>query len=378
MAGKDGKVTEAAKAKIKEYSGYLERQHKMEIIPSNFIKCNVCGKIKTVNDGGNFYQSESKLHAGCTAIYTSPTKDVSLKSYAPVCKGCLGVKLGDASSLSHLVECLQLLDKPYFESDWNKTVDMWAHRAKPISVLGKYSQTLSLNHKEKRFSDSDNTSDREEVFFDGQEVKLSKAAEKKLMATWGEGLTAYEYNFLDNEKYKIESSFENNDYGMNWIIEEVAWTALKIDKRKKDSKDYADLTTQMGKLMNDGSMKPVQSTGANAQEALTYGLLIKKFENERPTPDPDPLWADVDGIKFYIRVWFLGHLCALLGIKNAYSEEYYEELAKYTVDVVDDEESEFDDSEFDETDDIDDIDDEISNFDNIIDDDVDESGGEDE
>ena len=33
-------------------------------------------------------------------------------------------------------------------------------------------------------------------------------------------------------------------------------------------------------------------------------------------PEPDEAWQDVDGIRRYINVWFLGHLCKMMGIKK--------------------------------------------------------------
>ena len=63
----------------------------------------------------------------------------------------------------------------------------------------------------------------------------------------------------------------------------------------------------------------------------TFGTLIQKWENERPIPQPDPEFEDVDGIRRYVGAYFLGHLCKMMGIKNRYSAIYEEEMAKYTV-----------------------------------------------
>ena len=46
----------------------------------------------------------------------------------------------------------------------------------------------------------------------------------------------------------------------------------------------------------------------------------------------------MDNIGKYVRVWFFGHLCKALGIRNAYSEEYDEEIKKYTVERPDESE----------------------------------------
>ena len=38
-----------------------------------------------------------------------------------------------------------------------------------------------------------------------------------------------------------------------------------------------------------------------------------------------------DGIVKYISIWFLGHLCKMLGIKNAYCKMYERELEKMRI-----------------------------------------------
>ena len=69
-----------------------------------------------------------------------------------------------------------------------------------------------------------------------------------------------------------------------------------------------------------------------ASEQVTFGTLIKKFENEKPIPEPLPEWMDADWIRKYVVVWFFGNLCRMMGKENPYQEEYDEEMAKYTVD----------------------------------------------
>ena len=73
-------------------------------------------------------------------------------------------------------------------------------------------------------------------------------------------------------------------------------------------------------------------------------MKIKEWEDEEPISEPDERFRDVDGIKRYILVWFLGHFCKMMGVKNKYTEaleqDYEEEVSKYTVEppTFDDEE----------------------------------------
>ena len=55
------------------------------------------------------------------------------------------------------------------------------------------------------------------------------------------------------------------------------------------------------------------------------------FENEEPIPEPLPEWKDVDKIVRLFTIYFLGHLCKMLNIRNRYSEMYEQEMQKYRV-----------------------------------------------
>ena len=81
-------------------------------------------------------------------------------------------------------------------------------------------------------------------------------------------------------------------------------------------------------------MKPNQKKddSDSAVENTPFGVWIRRWETQRPIPEPDPELEDVDGIIRYISIWFLGHLSKMLGIKNAYCRLYEEEIAKMRVD----------------------------------------------
>lgn len=117
------------------------------------------------------------------------------------------------------------------------------------------------------------------------------------------------------------------------LFQEIAHEKLSIRKAREANKPTEKLLKTLQELLGSSNIKPVQETGANATEQATFGTLIKKYENERPVPEPDPMWADVDGIKKYVQIWFLGHLCRMLGINNEYAQMYEDEISKYKVDA---------------------------------------------
>jgi hypothetical protein len=84
-------------------------------------------------------------------------------------------------------------------------------------------------------------------------------------------------------------------------------------------------------MLSTANLSPKQSKEDQISETETFGTLIRKWEDEQPIPEPDPEFADVDGMRKLVNTWFFGHLAKMFNIKNDYSDEYDEEVAKYTV-----------------------------------------------
>jgi hypothetical protein len=107
---------------------------------------------------------------------------------------------------------------------------------------------------------------------------------------------------------------------------------LQIMKAIQSGDKVDGLIRSFNDLLGSANIEPVQNKDNSLADQNTFGTLIQKWENERPVPEPDPEWEDVDGIGRYIRTYFLGHLCKMLNVNNSYSRLYDEEIAKYTVD----------------------------------------------
>jgi len=325
-----GRPTDADKLheakQILEENGY-------NVVEKNKIKCACCGREKSVQQN-NYWMGLSPLYNGMTAIGKDKEGNDIERSYVPFCKKCIEVMLKDAD-IDDVVYILRLLDRPYIHEAWESVLNRYKKKTvKPLTLMGAYLSSTALNYRELTFKDSDHVSSViEERMLNTKEVVLSKKAIKILEKTWGSGFTEFQYEFLDNEMHNLKNNFECSDYGMEMILKEIAWLNLDILQKKQRGEEVIKALESRGKLMNDGNLKPVQASGANATDQMTYGLFIKKLENERPISEPDEEWEDVDGIKKYIRVWFLGHMCALMGITNKYSKEYYEELETYTVNI---------------------------------------------
>ena len=104
-----------------------------------------------------------------------------------------------------------------------------------------------------------------------------------------------------------------------------------VDNSKKISDDMTVYNNLLGSASLKPSQKKAEEKSAASQEVLTFGTGIKEWENDKPIPEPDPAFQDYDGIAKYISIWFLGHLCKMLKLKNTYSKLYEQEIERLRV-----------------------------------------------
>lgn len=335
-------MTKKDEIKLKDATKQLENEG-YKIVPEGYIHCGECDKDKSVKQN-NFYISLSPIHTGFkTAMQKSKDGNIIKKEYcyAPICKSCL-LKNIDYKNIATVLRALQIIDKPFIPSIWESTITKDTERVSS-SIFGTYVKNLMLNYKELTFFDGEvvniDTSNIKNKDADDKapkkKAKMSKKNLEEAKVFWGNNRSQEIYEFLEGEMIKLQSNFQCNDYGMEMILKDICWLNYEIEEKRLKNEDVTKLIKSRQELMNDGNLKPIQASGANSSDQMSYGLFIEKLENERPVGEPDPIWADVDGLKKIVRVWFLGHMCHLMGIQNKlskeYLDEYDEEIGKYTV-----------------------------------------------
>jgi hypothetical protein len=115
------------------------------------------------------------------------------------------------------------------------------------------------------------------------------------------------------------------------VFKRICFKQLEILKATRNGENTKDLDYTYQQLLDTANLKPKQTNMDALAEDRTFGQLIRIWENEKPIPEPDEEFRDVDGIGRYISVFFLGHLAKMVGIKNKFSRMYEEEMGKYTV-----------------------------------------------
>lgn len=197
--------------------------------------------------------------------------------------------------------------------------------------IGKLTGYVTTGSRGLRFKDSDNYKfDSNSVEqLEQLEIKTETNEEKllRLSLIWGKNKDVWEYDFLENELYRIQTSFECSDYGMELIQKDIAYLNLAIEKDRGKGGDAQKLIESRSKLMADAKMKPVQATGIESNDAITFGTLIKKWEDEKPIPT----YLD-DDMKLYIDTYFVGQIAKMEGIENEATQKMDKDLEKFTID----------------------------------------------
>lgn len=279
--------------------------------------CTCCGKERFLYD---FYASSSPFHSQTGKLH--------------VCKQCVWDFVNEKSDNIDVVKnALRMLDKPYLIDLWKSSIQEAEKANKDIFKI--YIKNLGMKqYRELTWADSDNVKDSKSNTSSIQvieEKNLSNDELNYLSSFWGRGYELDDLIWLQSEYEDWTNRYECDSKGMETLIQEICKQQLDINTRRSNGEKVDQQLKTLQDLLGSSNLKPVQETGANAVEQESFGTLLKKYENERPVPEPDAKWKDVDKISKYIKVFFLGHLARMLGIKNDYADEYWEEINDLTV-----------------------------------------------
>lgn len=249
-----------------------------------------------------------------------------------ICKVCIKKYfIPDPNDIDQMINVLRMLDAPFNPVAYKKSQEEAERRN--MDLFGVYMKNIAMNdYKEMNYSHS---------IFDEEEIMPEKylandfgqsIVSNELISYWGTGYTNKEYAFLENERFRLMSSFECPDYGMEMIMRDICFINLDIETLRGSDKstrssEISKLIKTRSDLMNDANIKPIQATGADANDQNTFGTLIKKWENDLPVPQ-----VLDDEMKRYIDTFMVGHLAKMEGLNNDFTQMYDEEMKQYTID----------------------------------------------
>ena len=283
--------------------------------------CTCCGQTKKVTSD-YFYKSYSILYKS------------NIDNRMTICKDCVlelveQFKTRFNSEIRALYEMCKLLDIYYESNLYNSALKQTEKSKKSSNPYQIYFQkALSLpQYKNKTFIDSE--------LFDkkSDDESISEDVGRDIVDFWGNGLSQSDYDFLEKEYHSLTTRYECDSYSQEVLFQEIANQRLDIKKKRQNGSSVDKELKTLQDLLGSANIKPVQESNALASEQVTFGTLIKKYENEKPIPEPLGEWKDADWIKKYVLTWFLGHFSKMMGAKNQYSEMYEDEINKYTVSI---------------------------------------------
>jgi hypothetical protein len=295
--------------------------------------CRKCQKTKDLN---GFYKA------------TNPFLDSN--GFMSVCKDCCNEVYDYYFSLYKNMEkaldltCQDLdvrFNKQVFEQTQSHIEKLLSTGKTANSVFGYYKSKLGSTGKNNekidsfRYKDSDHLKELQFEIANRNnniDIELTESdfeLTEKIIKYWGKNKEFWEYEFLEEQIYKLKTDFECPDYGMEMIMKDICFINLNIERIRqgRENGDIPKLIESRSKLMNDGNLKPVQATGADKNEKMSLGVFIKKWENERPvTKTLD------DEMKRYIDTFMVGHLAKMEGLNNEAVRKYEEAIKEYTID----------------------------------------------
>lgn len=299
-------------------------------------RCVCCGKYYKMQRN-NFIVSRSPLFKGNNG-------------YVPICKVCMDqyyeqlVEFFDDNETKAIERCCQLFDW-YFSTDAvaqtlktpasGKTrVTLYPSRLNILPNKGlSYLDTIA-----ERVNDGEIITDIDDIGEEGVEISDEETGEnitidKKTIIFWGAGYKPSEYSYLQEQYDEWTTRYEAETKAQEELFKNLCISQLSIQqaKQKGTIKDFSDATKTFQDLLGSANLKPNQNNSNDLVERNCFGTLIKRWEDEKPIPEPEDEFKDVDNIKKYINTFFAGQLAEMLKIDNPNSQAYREEIGKYTV-----------------------------------------------
>lgn len=287
----------------------------------------------------HFSKQTGNFSASYSPLYHQNNK------YLPVCKHCVEemydhylMVLGDERLALRRI-CMKF-DIYWSDDIYKATLNGNSQKTLVTSYIAKSNMTQyngknfddTLDEEAQAVARSTNVvAAPEEPVLDGGEVSVDPS----IVNFWGAGFSPAFYADLERrwEYWAGDTDRSTMDISEGAVLRQICMLEVTISRDTASGKAVDKSVNALNNLLGSANLKPIQKkeeTDASV-EATPFGLWIKKIEDTRPIRDVDPEFEDVDGIRKYVSVWFLGHLCSMLKINNGYSRLYEEEMARLRV-----------------------------------------------
>lgn len=256
----------------------------------------------------------------------------------PICKDCLAKMASDYNAKTGELKdnfekaraTAEFMDIPFIASIYNGSDEAdergkskWTRMVTTVRNAKPYN---GMTYKDSILSDKTIANSNEGLPY--KEIRVARPEIKRL---FGPGLEEGDYLYLQDQYDDWCARTAVDTKAQQIYVTRICFKLLDIFKAQRDGKDTKALDSSLNDLMAAANLQPKQNVTSAASDSLTFGQLIEKWETEKPIPEPDEEFKDVNNIGRLIRIFFAGHLSKALGLKNSYSEEYEKEMDRYTV-----------------------------------------------
>jgi len=164
-------------------------------------------------------------------------------------------------------------------------------------------------------------------------ARKSAEIDPKTVDFWGSGFAPDVYVDLERRYEEWTKESDGLDLAQKTLYKNICLLEVTIARDAAAGKAVDKNISMLNNLLGSLNLKPNQkrSDADGVYDNTPFGEWVRRWENLRPIPEPDPELKDVDGIIHYISVWFLGHLCKMLKINNTYSAAYEREIERLRV-----------------------------------------------
>ena len=167
---------------------------------------------------------------------------------------------------------------------------------------------------------------------ENDEVEISD----EIISFWGNSFDKKMYLELEQrKKYWMDQLPEDMDMNIGTVtlIKHACIQELDINNNIANGKAVDKGIKSLNDILGSLNLKPIQQNydGLNQELASTpLGVWLFRYEKDLPLPEIDPQLKDVNKVKKYVFTW-MGHLCKMMGVKNAYTRLYEEEIERLRV-----------------------------------------------
>lgn len=305
---------------VKDYAKKISATYD-KIINGDYVYCHGCNEFHAAINFYNDKRFASGLYPLCKKTLTEMATDYSKKENIRI------------DNREKTIKVFQMLDIPFIDSVYQSALQSTQeavgekNRATAfqhtLTIVKSLPQYKGMTFENSEFGDSGNPDDEQ----------LSKRKPRKeIIKLFGSGFNNEDYLYLQDQYDDWCVRTQVDTKSQQIYVVQICMQSLDIYKDRKANRDVTNKLKALDTLMNAANLQPKQNVSSAATDSLTFGQLIEKWEEEKPIPEPSEEFKDVDGIGKYIRVWFTGWLSKALGLKaNVFTEEYNEEINKYTV-----------------------------------------------